>query len=168
MTADERTRAELARLRAEILATRVAMDLLARRALGLRDTVSVPTPGDAALVAVTLHGWYNAAEQTLERVALSFEGSVPRGADSHRALLRSMMLDLGDVRPAVIMKSTESALAELLKFRNFFRHAYATELHWDRLVANVDQLQLAHVGLGGDLDVLLAMLDELISGPPPR
>lgn len=165
MTADERVRAELARLRAEVLATRVAMDLLAARAFDLRNTATAPSAGDAALVAIALHGWYNAAEQTLERIALTFEGSLPRGADSHRALLRAMQLDLGDVRPAVIAKSTETALAELLKFRNFFRHAYATELYWDRLTANVDQLAIAHAGLGADLDACLAMLDELVGAP---
>ncbi len=138
------------------------MDALVVDASGIAAAAGEPSRGDAALIAMALHGWYNAVEQTLERIAVAFEGSVPRGSDSHRALLRGMTLDLADVRPPVLRKQTEAELAELLKFRHFFRHAYSTDLDVAKLRENVAHLERAHPLLVEDLDAVVAAIDALV------
>ena len=164
MTVDERSRIAFVRLRAELVAVESSMELLAARAHQLASAGGEPTAGDAALIAVSLHGWYNAVESTLERIAVAFEGEIPRGGDSHRALLRGMTLDLGSVRPPVIARDTELELVELLKFRHFFRHAYTIELDWSRLLANVEHLNRAHPLLSRDLAVVMSAIDAIIAG----
>lgn len=127
-------------------------------------TSGAASRANAAVIAVALHGWYNAAEQTLERIAVAFEGEVPRGPNSQRELLREMTLDLGAIRIAVVRPETEEALAELLRFRNFFRHAYAVALHWDRLLANVTCVERAHRLLAQDLDEFAVFLRNVAPG----
>jgi len=91
--------------------------------------------GTAALL---IHRLYTAIESALERICRTVEGSVPGGADSHVSLLRDATLELPDVRPAILRASLFASLFELLRFRQFVRHAYTVNWDVERLRALAD------------------------------
>jgi len=141
---------ELQRLAEEIVADRAALDRWAAVAAGAPATR--PAEAEAWYLALAIHHWYNAVEHVFERSCLTVEGSLPRGGDWHKALLRDMALALTDVRPAVISESTAGALGEFLEFRHFFRHAYVATLDWERLGILLGRLGRLHAILSAELD----------------
>ena len=64
------------------------------------------------------------------------------------------------VRPAVLRAETARALAPLLGFRHFFRHAYAVSFDPRRLERVAADLLEAHALLERDLTVLEGVLSE--------
>lgn len=80
-----------------------------------------------------LHGIYNALEAYFLRVAKFFENNVDQQA-WHRDLLDRMLLEIPDIRPALI---TDPAVAErideLRRFRHLFRNLYKTRLKAQKL-----------------------------------
>lgn len=94
-------------------------------------TLPLAGAGEAVLAqaAVALHHGYGAIEAALQRLARHFEGMPPAGPDWHQDLLHGMGLEIPGVRPAVLSAETERGLRNLLGFRHFFRHAYASR--WD-------------------------------------
>jgi hypothetical protein len=59
---------------------------------------------------------------------LWIDGDLPKGADWHQALLHIMGLEIEGVRPSVLSPESVAVLRELLSFRRFFRHSYASDL----------------------------------------
>ena len=59
---------------------------------------------DVMAVAAYLHHFYTGVEAIFERISKAFDGGQPLGGDYHRELLRSMILEIPDVRPAIITK----------------------------------------------------------------
>jgi hypothetical protein len=88
----------------------------------------LPYRAKAAVLAVALHGYYGAAESFAMRVARTFDGGLPDGADWHRQLLDWMIRELPEERPAVFSTAAGELLRRLLAFRHFFRHAYGVTL----------------------------------------
>lgn len=124
--------ATIARLRAEIASdlTAFAELVASTAALGL-DAKS--SQGDLAAAALALHHAYTAVEALLERISRTLEGTLPLGADWHQALLEGAVLEIQNVRPAVISRPTADLLRHLLGFRHFVRHGYRTKLEGGRL-----------------------------------
>lgn len=121
------------------LLEKLTLDLAAadRRAVEVADVLRVSSGGDpdrggVAIVAVALDHYYSSIEATLEMVSRVFDTASPAGADWHRSLLRAMRLAT-ETRPPVITSETADGLDDLLAFRHFLRHAYATELEWNRM-----------------------------------
>ncbi len=144
---------ELLRLRQEVHAELVALDQIRSR---LERVARVGLPGSAeeavsALLAVDLHGYYGAVEAMFTRISRVVEGSLPKGADWHRDLLRSMSLQLPEVRPAVISQESEQQLLPLLSFRHFFRHAYSVTLDRARLLGHAERVLGVHARLREEL-----------------
>jgi hypothetical protein len=122
-------RGRLVKLRQEL---RIDLDVFSGHVETVRTALSnsLLEEGDPmlAVIAVALHHAYGAVESTFERVARVFEGKPDPDERWHQELLSQMALDLPDVRPPVIRAETRQALALLLAFRHFFRHAYAVPL----------------------------------------
>jgi hypothetical protein len=152
--AEERVHvAALLVLAQEIRADREALD---RQARVVRDALAtLPWPESSptlAVVAVGLHHYYGAAESIFERIARTFEGLPPRSDRWHQELLERMTLALEDVRPAILRRGTARALAPVLGFRHFFRHAYAVGLDARRLQLAGEDVESAHKLLSDDLN----------------
>lgn len=94
-----------------------------------------------ALAAVTLHAWYTGLESLLERILRTLDADLPSGPTGHRDVLLQSVGELPGVRPAVLPPVLLDELLALLKFRHFFRHAYAVELDPARLRSQTERLR---------------------------
>lgn len=145
----------------EIRVDRQAVD---RHAAVVNEALAkAPWPPDSpivAVVAVAVHHFYGAVESIFERVARTFEGPPERQDRWHQELLERMSLTLDDVRPAVTRRETTQALAMVLGFRHFFRHAYSVSFDPRRLELAAQDVRRAHVLLRQDLDVFERTLVE--------
>jgi hypothetical protein len=88
---------------------------------------------DIMLIAAYLHHYYTGLETIFERIAKDFDGGVSKRGDCHRELLRSMALEIDEVRPSLISLELAGELDDYRKFRHLFRHAYAGELRWEKM-----------------------------------
>ena len=79
-----------------------------------------------------LHNLYGACEQLFELVARAFENQID-GPTYHVDLLRRMKAEITGVRPSFLTEGVATTLNELRGFRHFFRHAYDSELHSERV-----------------------------------
>lgn len=113
-------------------------------------------------VALNLHAFYVGIERILEDIARSLEGSVPEGADRHRALLIQMAGEISDLRPAVLSNSTRQCLDEYRGFRHVVRNVYAFNLRPSRLKELVDGLRPCYQRVKLDLDRFVQFLESLI------
>lgn len=111
-----------------------------------------------AVVAVAMHHFYGAAESVFERVGRAFEGLPDRSDHWHRDLLERMALAIDGVRPAVVRSETARALAPVLGFRHFFRHAYAVPFDPRRLQLAAEDTARAHALLAEDLETFDGVL----------
>lgn len=112
---------------------------------------------------VLVHGWYTGLEMIFERVARRLDQDVPRGEQSHKELLHQMTIELPGLRPAVISDQAEVELRQVLKFRHFFRHAYAVPYDPAKVLAEVDRVVRLHASLERDLASLKRFIDDTIA-----
>ena len=84
-----------------------------------------------------LHNLYCAFEQVFEIIAQFFENNIA-GERYHTDLLRRMRLTIEGIRPACISEEAFTLLDELRRFRHFFRHAYLSELDFEKLAHLVE------------------------------
>lgn len=151
-------KARLARLQAEL-----GPDLAVIARLGTEIVASSPPPADEAqlaLAAVRLHRYYTAIETALERIERLF-AALPAGPEWHSELLDGAALELPGVRPAILLPSTVAELRELLKFRHFFRHAYAVELDRGKLAQLAGNVARARGQVDASLGASASLIAEL-------
>jgi hypothetical protein len=137
---------------------RVDREALDRHAADLLSALAAaPWAADSptlSVVAVAIHHYYGAAESIFERVARAFEGPPERSDRWHQHLLDRMALSLDGVRPGILRRDTARALAPVLGFRQFFRHAYAVSFDPRRLELAARDVIGAQTFLRDDLDAL--------------
>lgn len=143
----------------EVRADRASLEQHART---IREALAnAPWPDGSAtlaVVAVAVHHFYGAAESIFERVARAFEGVPERSDRWHQDLLARMALAIEGVRPAFLRPEAARALAPVLGFRHFFRHAYAVPLDPRRLqLAAEDALRACDL-VGEDVDAFERVL----------
>jgi hypothetical protein len=154
-------RGKLVRLRVELERERDILRALseetAKYAPRLRE-LDVEAP-ILAYVGVELHRYYTCLENILVRIERVF-GVERAGGDWHLELLQGSALDLPGVRPAILPEAHLGELRELMRFRHFFRHAYAVALDRRKLVAVVgDFVRVADV-VDQSLALFARFLDE--------
>ena len=69
----------------------------------------------------------------------------------HQSLLRQVTENNAN-RSSVISKQTVEIIAPYIKFRHFFRHAYAFMLDWQRIKPLVDDLNAVWVTVKNDIE----------------
>ena len=160
MTAGEMT---LIRVRREI---ETELEQLRRLLIEYRNTPK----GDAGYLrraqASMFHDFYNGVERIFLRIAAEL-GGVPRGEQWHRQLLDDMLLDLDDLRPAVISAGLRAKLQPFLRFRHLFRNIYGQELEPDRLAEIADAYEPAHDQFQKELDDFLDWIRDQKSRTDP-
>jgi len=98
-----------------------------------------PNKIELAALATIFHSFYNGVENIFLLVSKQIDNDTPIGSTWHQSLLNQMIQITGD-RTQIISPDTASALAPYLKFRHFFRHAYAFVLDWKRIKPLADDL----------------------------
>ena len=82
-----------------------------------------------------LHNLYSAYEDLFKLVAGFWENSLSLDGEFHVQLLKRMLLNIKDVRPALLSEAGYRILNELRGFRHVFRHAYNYGLDDERVNA---------------------------------
>jgi len=82
---------------------------------------------ELAGVAALLHNFYTGVENIIKQILVSKEVPIPQGASWHKELLEAA------VRKKVISIELTDHLIPFLGFRHFFSHAYALDLHSDKM-----------------------------------
>ena len=164
MTPQELAGHALRALVAEISEARERLSELAAE-IGIADPGPAADPDrkTMALLALDLHAYYCTFEALAERLAAAFEGTVPRGAASHVALLRQVGRPLTEVRPALYAAERFDALDELRRFRHAVRHASSLDLRWEKLRRALDPFMTTHPGLHEDLRAFEGFVRAMIA-----
>ena len=80
-----------------------------------------------------LHNLYSAYEDLFKMVAGFWENSLIVDGEFHAQLLKRMLLNIKDVRPALLSETAYKILNELRGFRHVFRHTYSYGLDEERV-----------------------------------
>ncbi len=149
MTSEEKKKAQYKRLIVDIKDDLSSIRKIAKDineiALVLEDEKGQARGSDLMACAGYLHHYFTGVESVFERVSRSFDGGLAQGGDYHRELLRSMTLEIPDIRPSIISRDLAEELDEYRRFRHMFRHAYGSELRWRKmepLAKGIDSLTM--------------------------
>jgi hypothetical protein len=156
MTSEEKRRAQYKRLIVDIKDDLISIRKIAgdinQITLVLKNEKVQVRGADLMACAGYLHHYYTGVESIFERISRSFDGGLVLGGDYYRELLRSMTLEIPDIRPSIISKELAEELDEYRRFRHMFRHAYGSELRWRKMEP-----------LANGIDSLTANLQEKLS-----
>jgi len=98
-----------------------------------------PDKIELAALGTVLHSFYNGVDGIFILISKKIDNKVPSDSTWHQALLNNMVETTVN-RKHLISHDTALILAPYLKFRHFFRHAYAFMLDWKRIKPLFDEL----------------------------
>jgi ribosomal protein L31 len=79
-------------------------------------------------IAFNLHSFYTGVERIFEAIAKQIDQYQPSGSNWHKQLLNQMLIEVPNIRSAVISENTYKTLDELRQFRHVVRKIYAYDL----------------------------------------
>ncbi|MGI6649362.1 MAG: hypothetical protein ACOX5W_09980 [Bacillota bacterium] len=86
-------------------------------------------------IGSVLHDFYVSVENIFKLIAREIDDKVPTGDNWHKELLNQMLLNIPEIRPALVSRPTGLKLEEFRAFRHVFRNVYGFNLAGDRLFA---------------------------------
>lgn len=104
---------------------------------------------------------YTGCERMFNHIATAFENNIDDSA-WHKSLLDRMVLNIENIRPAVIAESTFHHLNELRAFRHFFRHAYDIDLEDKKFAIVVSASTELKKEFHKDIHRFLQFIDQLL------
>lgn len=122
------------KLRKQVDVERQQLNRLIDEHRSLLDSCASRTPNaiELSALATFLHSFYSGIENSLKRIAVEVDGSVPSGDGWHRQLLTSMTSET-NARPPVVSNTLYETMSEYLAFRHFFRQAYSFHFDWYKM-----------------------------------
>lgn len=165
MTTSPATAARLARLSRELTGDAQALDARAheiRALLNVWGTDAGSSRHAIIVAAVNIHGWYTALEAAFERTARLLDQTVPTGPSWHTDLVSQMAVAVPGLRPLLVDPGLEVPLAEVRKFRHFFRNAYVLEFDTPRIREQADRVVDLHAPVREGLDQLIKHLSDVL------
>ncbi|TSA11176.1 MAG: hypothetical protein D4R73_04295 [Deltaproteobacteria bacterium] len=112
-------------------------------------------------LALKLHNFYTGIERIFEKIAEDINGGVPVSYDWHKRLLKTMSLEITNVRPPVISKETAKLLHEFLAFRHVVRNIYGFELDSERLSRLIEKSKEVFGRVKQEIQDFLQFLNKL-------
>lgn len=88
-----------------------------------------PDLTELTALGAVLHSFYNGVEGIFHLVAKLIDDFVPSDSTWHFSLLKQMT-EKTTTRKPLISEDTANVLRQYIRFRHFFRHAYAFRLDW--------------------------------------
>jgi len=104
---------------------------------------------ELAGVATILHNFYNGIENILKLSLKEKNVPLPESESWHKELLKLA------VEKGIISKKTMIKLGEYLAFSHFFSHAYAIELHAEKLEPLVGKIKEVYSDFKADISLFL-------------
>ena len=92
-------------------------------------------------LALYLQNFYTGIERVFSLIAKEIDGVLPSTSDWHIQLLGQMLVEIPDIRPAVISQKTYESLNEFRGFRHVVRNLYAYDLNHHRVIELANQLR---------------------------
>ncbi len=111
-----------------------------------------------------LHNLYSAYEDLFKLVAGFWENSLNLNGEFHVQLLKRMLLNIKDVRPALLSEAGYRILNELRGFRHVFRHAYSYGLDDERVSALLHKVLLQEDAVIKDLQTFRKTVAGFVEG----
>ena len=111
--------------------------------------------------ALELHNFYTACERIFEKIAGEVNGGVPQTPDWHLRLLRTMTVDVPEVRPRVLSSELAERLTDYLRFRHLVRNVYGFELREDKMEPLVREIEKVSGDFESQMQRFLDSLEEL-------
>ena len=165
MTGEEKRRAQYRKLIVDIKDDLISISKIAgdikQIALVLKNEKVQIRGTDIMACAGYLHHYYTGVESIFERISRSFDGGLIQDGDYHRELLRSMTLEIPDIRPQIISKELAEELDEYRRFRHMFRHAYGSELRWRKIEPLANGIDLLTANFHEKLSAFIQFVDNL-------
>jgi len=165
MTSEEKRRAQYKKLivdiKDDLISIRKISGDINQITLVLKNEKGQVRGDDLMACAGYLHHYYTGVESILERISRSFDGGLVLGGDYHRELLRSMTLEIPDIRPSIISKELAEELDEYRRFRHMFRHAYGSELRWRKMEPLANGIDSLTTTLLKKLSEFIRFVDKL-------
>jgi HepT-like protein len=104
---------------------------------------------------------YTGFERMFKIIASAFENTIDQ-TSWHRSLLDRMVLDIEDIRPAVLSEDSHRQLNELRAFRHFFRHTYELDLDAEKFSIVASSTHKLKDYFEIDIQHFLEFLDKLL------
>ncbi|MFZ3101976.1 MAG: hypothetical protein WA131_06950 [Desulfitobacteriaceae bacterium] len=165
MTSEEKKRAQYKRLIVDIKDDLTSIRKIAKDiheiTLLLEDEKALVRGSDLMACGGYLHHFYTGVESIFQRIFKSFDGGLDLGGDYHRELIRSMTLEIPDIRPCIISRDLAEELDEYRRFRHMFRHAYGSELRWRKMEPLAKGIDLLTINLIEKLTEFMKFVEKL-------
>lgn len=113
-------------------------------------------------LALKVHNFYTGCERIFQKIADDINGGVPTSRDWHKRLLRSMSLEIENIRPPVISKTTARSLENYLAFRHLVRNIYGFEIDSERLQALIEKIYGVHGKFRNEVEKFIAFLRKIM------
>jgi len=104
--------------------------------------------------------FYTCVETFLFRVSQEFENNLKK-EQWHKDLLQKMSLQIPNIRPALLSKTTSQLLSELLQFRHFRRYYFDFDYDWEKLELIEKKYLKAHPLLKEDIQNFITFLQNI-------
>jgi hypothetical protein len=112
-------------------------------------------------LALKLHNYYTGCERIFQKVAEDINGGVTRSLDWHKRLLNIMSLDIENIRPPVISRTTAKELEDFLAFRHVVRNIYGFEIDPERLDGLINKVKRTQTAFKRDINKFLVFLRKM-------
>ena len=112
-------------------------------------------------LALKIHNFYTGCERIFQKIADDINGGIPMSLDWHKRLLRSMSLEIEDIRPPVISKTTAKSLGDYLAFRHVVRNIYGFEIDSERLQVLIEWIYGVHRKFRKEVERFIGFLRKM-------